>query len=83
MSELNDLRNKIDEVDLQIVKLLDDRMLICKQVGDYKKANNVPITHSNRENEIIERLSKSSSFTEEEISEIYQIIFKISKSKQK
>ena len=83
MNELKNLRNKIDEIDLQIIKLLDARMVLCKHVGDFKKANNIEITHSNRENEIIERLSNSSSFTKEEISNIYQIIFNISKSKQK
>ena len=53
MNELIILRNKIDKIDDKIIKLLDERMIISKQVGIYKKNNDVVLTHPNRESEII------------------------------
>jgi chorismate mutase len=82
MNELIILRNKIDTIDDKIIKLLDERMVISKQVGIYKKNNDVVLTHLNRESEIIEKLSKSSSLSTNEISSLYKIIFEISKNKQ-
>ena len=80
--KLTNLRQKIDNIDLEIIKLLDQRMQICKEVGIYKKENNIKLTHSGREDEIINNLSKCSSLTKDEVSSLYEIIFKISKSKQ-
>jgi chorismate mutase/prephenate dehydratase len=86
MKTLLNLRNKIDKIDTEIVRLLDERMQVCHQVGEFKKCNNVPLTHTNREEQIVDRLSASSdlkSLTKNEIISFYEIIFKISKSKQK
>ena len=86
MKTLGHLRNKIDQIDTEIVRLLDERMQVCHQVGEFKKCNNVALTHANRENQIIDRLSSSTdlkSLSRDDISSLYEIIFKISKSKQK
>jgi len=79
---LTNLRMEIDNIDDQIIKLLDQRMNVCQQVGTFKKENNILLTHKSRESEIIERLAKKSSFTEDEVLSIYERIFIISKSKQ-
>ena len=80
--DLINLRTEIDNIDNQIIKLLDQRMNICQQVGKFKKENNISLTHKSRESDIIERLAKKSSFTEDEVLSIYERIFIISKSKQ-
>ena len=80
------LRQEINNIDDQIIKLFDQRMNLCKKVGIFKKNNNVEITHSNREDEIINRLSNQveiENLNRDDIRELYEIIFKISKSKQK
>ena len=77
------LRNQIDDLDIEIIKLLDKRIEICKKVGEFKKQNNIPITHSKREDEIVNRLSTISELSKDEIASLYEIIFRISKSKQK
>lgn len=86
MKTLGHLRNKIDQIDTEIVRLLDERMQVCHQVGEFKKCNNVALTYTNRENQIIDRLSSCTdlkSLSRDDISSLYEIIFKISKSKQK
>ena len=79
------LRQEINNIDDQIIKLFDQRMDLCKKVGVFKKSNNIKITHSNREEEIINRLSTTidiNNLTKDDIRKLYEIIFKISKSKQ-
>lgn len=90
MDNIIKLRNKIDLLDIDLIKLLNQRMLICQKIGILKKENNIPLIHSNRENEIIDKLFLSQSFQSEnnnlskkEIANLYEIIFNISKSKQK
>ncbi len=82
MEALINLRNQIDELDDKIIKLIDERMNVCKNVGKVKKDNNIGLTHSNRENEIINRLSIKSNLNKDEIESIYKNIFNVSKSKQ-
>ena len=36
MATLEELRGQLDVVDDQIVKLYEERMKICEQVGEYK-----------------------------------------------
>ena len=85
MDNIIKLRNKIDLLDIDLIKLLNQRMLICQKIGILKKENNIPLIHSNRENEIIDKLfqSENNNLSKKEITNLYEIIFNISKSKQK
>ena len=39
---LESLRNRISEIDLDIMELLETRVAIAKQIGVWKKENNLP-----------------------------------------
>ena len=54
--ELNELRNQIDQIDKEMAVLFEKRMKIVKQIGEYKKENNLPILDKKREEEVIERI---------------------------
>ena len=47
--ELNELRNQIDQIDKEMAVLFEKRMKIVKQIGEYKKENNLPILDKKRE----------------------------------
>jgi monofunctional chorismate mutase len=49
MDKLLNSRNKIDEIDTQIIELFEKRMGIVKDVIDYKIKNNIPILDNSRE----------------------------------
>ncbi len=49
---LKELRKKIDQIDINIVEFLDERAKIVKEIGEYKKANNIPIYQPEREKEV-------------------------------
>ena len=83
MDEIKILRDKIDTIDNKIIKLLDERVMISKNIGKIKKYNNINIVCSNRENVIIDRLANNSNVLSiKDIEIIYNNIFNISKKYQ-
>ena len=50
------LRQAIDEIDEKIMELINQRLSLAKQVGDFKKQDGIQITDSDREKEIMNRL---------------------------
>lgn len=55
LEELSSLREKIDKIDEQIVKLFEQRMDIVCKVAEYKKQNSMEILNAKRESQIIEK----------------------------
>lgn len=56
-NKLLEYRNKIDKTDTEIVKLLIKRFNIANDVAEYKKANNLPVLHSGREDEVLKNIA--------------------------
>jgi len=52
-SKLEELRDKIDSIDHDLIETLSSRMKIIELIGEYKKDNNVKILQLERWNEII------------------------------
>ena len=73
---LSSLRDKIDEIDNQILELLKQRAAIAFQIGKLKNQNNVAIVSKDREIEIINRLAQknNSYLSEEDIKSIFSLI---------
>ena len=83
MDQITLLRKEIDKIDNNIIKLLNERIMISKNIGKIKKYNNINIICSNRENEIINRLANNSYILpKNDILLIYNNIFNISKTYQ-
>jgi chorismate mutase len=58
------LRERIDQVDDELLSLLNRRMKIADEVGHYKKENNLTILQTARWNEILERaMAKGNALT--------------------
>ena len=79
------LREQIDDLDEEIIKLLKTRMEISKKVGLLKEKLHIPIEDKLRENEIIERLTSKAgkNLSEEQLIRIFTAVFKTSKQVQK
>ena len=58
MNELNDYRKKINEIDKKMASLFEQRMIVSKDIANYKLNHALPILNKNRENEVIENNSK-------------------------
>lgn len=85
ISNLNDWRSQIDDIDTQIVNLLSKRQIISKEVGQYKHANSLSISDPAREAELMQRLSQladSEGIESQLITEVYKSILDASKRVQ-
>ena len=69
MSDLKEVRVKINEVDKQMAKLFEQRMNLAKQVAEFKIENSLPIEDKVREAQLIEK--NSSLIENNEIKEYY------------
>ena len=54
--DLDIIRQEIDQIDDQIVKLLEERMQLVERVVAYKKASGKPILDTKREKVIFEKV---------------------------
>ena len=55
MSDIEDYRNRIDEIDKEITKLFEERMDTVINIANYKKDRNLPIFNRDREDEVINK----------------------------
>lgn len=72
MIELKRCREKIDTIDLEILRLFEERMHIVKDVAYIKKANGIGICDSSREDELIAAIKNMS---EDRLSEYDKALF--------
>ena len=78
--DIKDIRNEIDQVDKEILKLLNKRFKLASDVIEFKKLNNLPIENKQREEEIIKMIGESVDVEiNDEVIEIYKEIMKQSK----
>lgn len=83
--KINKLRKEIDRIDQDLIDLLKNRLSIAKEIGQVKASSLLGINDIDRENKIIKNLSikANNDLKEEDISNIFKLIFSISKNLQK
>lgn len=81
--ELKDCRDQIDQIDENIVHLFAQRMILSAQIADYKKNNNLPIYVPEREQDILEKVSRMARPDLECYTrELFSFIFQLSRNYQ-
>ena len=82
-NKIEELREKINSLDDRIIKLLEERFSISKEIGKIKFNSERTILDKNREREIINRLDMNTKIiSKESVDMIYQNIFKVSREIQ-
>lgn len=84
MRDLLELRDEIDEIDEQIVKLYEKRMKIAEEVAEYKIHTGKKVFDKKREDEKLAKLTAKaeSDFTEHGIYELFEQIMAVSRKRQ-
>ncbi len=84
MNELEQLRQKIDELDRQLLPLFIERMEVCGRVADYKRKAHKPVLDAEREKQVLEsKLSlPGAAEMKEEVYEFFNAIMTISRVRQ-
>ncbi|MBC8215159.1 MAG: chorismate mutase [Candidatus Marinimicrobia bacterium] len=82
---LQTLREKIDEIDQEILDLLVQRMEVARSVGDIKKQIEMAVEDKDREQAILNRLYglTDDPLTRKQIKRIFTSIFHTAKDVQK
>lgn len=76
-SELDKHRSSINELDSLILSTISDRMKVAKMIGEFKKANNLPILDLVRYSEIVKSKMDSAEkygLTPEFVQHLYELI---------
>ncbi|NJL13790.1 MAG: bifunctional 3-deoxy-7-phosphoheptulonate synthase/chorismate mutase type II [Microscillaceae bacterium] len=74
---LDDLRDKIDSVDRELIEILKNRMVLVEKACEYKRANNITIFQVDRWNEIFRTRSewaRKMHLNQDFVTEIYKLI---------
>ncbi len=74
MDKLIECRQKIDEIDTEIIELFEKRMKVVEEVINYKIENNYPILDSNRE--LVMLKINLSKIKNENFKKYYQFVLK-------
>lgn len=84
MSDLETLRNAIDDYDREIIQAIEKRFNLVKEIVAYKKYNNLEIFQPNREKEVLKNVDSYLETKEfsPELRSIYIHIMELSKEIQ-
>jgi chorismate mutase len=77
---LKELREKIDEIDRQLLLLLEQRMLIVDEIRKIKHHQGLPIEDLEREKKV--KNKRSSVLSPSDIEQIFDVIMSIAKHRQ-
>ncbi len=83
--DIDGWRKKIDELDLQIVKLISARAQAAQEIGKLKRTTSLPVYEPNRERVIFEnvRAANPGPLPDIELTHIYERIIDVMRSLQK
>ncbi len=81
---LDDYRVKIDAIDTEIVKKLEERMRVAEEIAKYKKEHDLPVLDAYREREKIDQITEMASDDMASYTKIlYNTVMELSKDHQR
>lgn len=85
MSEIAELRSRIDSLDTDLVRLLNERAEVAKEIGAFKHREGLPIYSPEREDHVLRKLVEKSPgpLTPESLKAIYREIMSASLALEK
>jgi chorismate mutase len=82
---LKEIRTKIEKIDTQILKLIDQRTTLAKDVLNAKKAEKKPINDADQNKVVLERVANMATemgLDGEEVKRIFEILIKMNIERQ-
>ncbi|HEY6971907.1 MAG TPA: chorismate mutase [Candidatus Angelobacter sp.] len=83
--DIADWRKKIDEMDLRLVKLLNERAGAAREIGRLKRNTSMPIYEPEREKQIFENVRKANQgpLPDSELRHVFERIIDVMRNIQK
>ena len=82
---VENLRHHLDKLDTQLLNVLARRMQISKQIGNYKRANNIPPPDKSRWNKVVKsrlKIANELNLDQQGVKEMLKIIHTMSLKQQ-
>ncbi len=81
--ELKELRQEIDRIDTELVRLFGERMQVALDVAEYKRANGLPVLDAARERALLSKVASLAGEENEQSTRIlYETILSLSRARQ-
>lgn len=81
--DIKDVRQEIDKIDDQLVKLFNDRMHLSGKIAEVKREQDLPVLNTRREREILTKVAEKSDPEMANYARVlYSLIFELSSSHQ-
>ncbi|HXC97278.1 MAG TPA: chorismate mutase [Edaphobacter sp.] len=83
--DISDWRRKIDELDIEIVRLISQRAEAARAIGELKRAANLPVYEPRREQDVFDRVRAANSgpLPDSEILHVYERIIDVMRTLQR
>jgi chorismate mutase len=80
--KIQDHRKRIDQIDEEILKLLEERVSEARKVGEEKKKLGKPVKDPAREEEVIEHVTKSTKLEPSFAKKLFKLIVEYCRNEQ-
>lgn len=80
--ELAKLRKEIDGVDKEIIRLIEERVELAKEIGSLKRNIGLPVADPKRENEVLANVTENTKLDKKFIRRIYKSIMDYCKDEE-
>ncbi|WP_035348342.1 chorismate mutase [Edaphobacter aggregans] len=83
--EIADWRRKIDELDEQIVRLINQRAAAARAIGELKQKANLPVYEPQREKDVFDHVRRANPgpLSDVEIVDVYERIIDVMRALQR
>jgi chorismate mutase len=83
--EISDWRRKIDDLDIEIVRLISQRAEAARAIGDIKRAANLPVYEPRREQDVFDRVRAANPgpLGDAELLHVYERIIDVMRTLQR
>jgi len=71
---MEELRKELDRIDIEILKLLETRMQVCKELGKIKKAKSLPVYQPDQYRRHLEMLKEATQLDKAFVQQMYDVI---------
>jgi chorismate mutase len=83
--DISDWRKKIDELDVEIVRLISQRAEAARAIGEIKKTADLPVYEPRREQDVFDRVRKANPgpLADAELLHVYERIIDVMRTLQR
>jgi chorismate mutase len=83
--DISDWRKQIDELDIEIVRLISRRAAAARAIGEIKKTANLPVYEPRREQDVFDRVRRANPgpLADAELLHVYERIIDVMRTLQR